>query len=486
MPGFVRSVDVATIVSCRVDGRLPIWRIVSLVSRLMGTIARAFGRSQGVETLRCCSLIASIRSSALHALTVLLIAASAIGGMPRPLASAVAAELPARPLASTASAVEPDASSSVSSVTVLAQAEPPAVQAVSAAENTESASAIEPTSFWAKTKRETAIWSGWDSNAKEFAKVAPDLTVQVLEFRGPRAYVYFPGDSKGHKAGEVWIDRADLSDVAWPRWARTRRATVLRGGPEPGSEELLPLQRGNYLETTGEVRGRWAQAFFLIDRQPGEWAVGWVDGLDLILPRGEQAEISNYMLTRTALLTSAPEVWLKVPYRTQLDGSTYAEANCGPTSVAMALEAIGKRDTLESLRASALQLQETNGCDDCGTFIQHLASVAEMRGAATFGLRDDPESFHRWSLDEIRQQLRQERVVIPQVKFRLLPGRAKSQYWGDHYIVIVGLAGKNFIYNDPVDSDGRGYGRLISAEALEQAMAGATGQFARAAFAVGR
>jgi hypothetical protein len=52
--------------------------------------------------------------------------------------------------------------------------------------------------------------------------------------------------------------------------------------------------------------------------------------------------------------------------------------------------------------------------------------------------------------------------------------------------VIVGLAGKNFIYNDPVDSDGRGYGRLISAEALEQAMASATGQFARAAFAVGR
>ena len=49
-----------------------------------------------------------------------------------------------------------------------------------------------------------------------------------------------------------------------------------------------------------------------------------------------------------------------------------------------------------------------------------------------------------------------------------------------------GLAGNNFIYNDPVDSDGRGYGRVISAETLEQAMAGATGQYARAAFAVGR
>jgi hypothetical protein len=356
----------------------------------------------------------------------------------------------------------------------------------SAAENAEAAPAIEPTAFWAKTARETAIWSGWDGNAKEFAKIAQDLMVQVMEFRGPRALVYFSGDNKGHKPGEVWIDRADLTDQAWPRWARARRPTVLRSSPDLGSVELLLLQRGNYIETTGEVQGRWAQAFFLIDRRPGEWAVGWVDGIDLMLPRGDQAEMTTYMLTRTSLLTGAPEIWLNVPYRTQLDGSSYADANCGPTSVAMALDAIGKRDTLESLRTSALQFQDLNACDDCGTYIQHLAGVAEARGATTFGLRDTPETFHRWTLDEIRQQLRQDRVVIPQVKFRLLPGRTKSPYGGDHYIVIVGVSGNNFIYNDPVDSDGRGYGRLISADVLTAAMDGATGEFARSAFAVGK
>jgi hypothetical protein len=211
-----------------------------------------------------------------------------------------------------------------------------------------------------------------------------------------------------------------------------------------------------------------------------------VDGLDLMLPRGDQTEMSSYMLTRSTLLTSSPDVWLRVPYRSQLDGSTYADANCGPTSLGMALDAIGKRDTPESLRTAVLQFQDMNRCDDCGTFIQHLAKVAEMRGAATFGLRDAPEQFHRWSLDEIRQQIRQQRVVIPQVKFRLLPGRARSPFGGDHYIVLVGLAGNNFIYNDPVDSDGRGYGRLITADQLEQAMSGATGEFARAAFAVGQ
>ena len=423
------------------DAIPPHWRIVSLVSRPMGSTARASGRRLGVEALRS-SLVVSIRSGALCALALLL-AVTTVTGQPATVAVA--------------------------------------------AESAETAAAIEPTAFWAKTKKETAIWSGWDKNAVEFAKIAPDLTVQVFEYRGPRALVYFSGDSKGHKPGEVWIDRADLTDMPWPRWARAKRLTALRSFPEAESETMLQLTRGSYVETTGETLGRWAQAFYLTDRTPGEWAVGWVDGLDLVLPRGEQTEISSYMLTRTALLTASPELWLTVPYRTQLDGSSYAEANCGPASVAMALEAIGKRDTLANLRTSALKLQDLNGnCDDCGTFIQHLANVAEMRGASTYKLRDDPQTFHRWTLDEVREQLRLQRVVIPQVKFRLLPGRSKSSYWGDHYIVIVGLAGNSFIYNDPIDTDGRGYGRVISAEALEAAMAGAHGEFSRSAFAVGR
>lgn len=346
--------------------------------------------------------------------------------------------------------------------------------------------AVEPASPWATTSRETGIWSGWDGNAKEFAKTPSGVVVQVIELRGPRAYVYFPGDSKGHKPGEVWIDRADLTAAPWPRWTRARRPTVLREGPSADAAEILPLARGNYVETIGETQGRWARVFYLTDRQPGEWVVGWVDGLDLAMPRGDQTEISTYMLTRVALLTSTPEVWLPVPYRSQLDGAPYADANCGPASIGMALDAVGKRESLESLRASALQLQDLKACDDCGTFIQHLAGVAEARGARTFGLRDAPDAFHRWTADEIREQLRLERVVIPQVKFRALPGRSRSNYWGDHYIVIVGVAGNSFIYHDPVDSDGRGYGRLISAAQLEAAMDAATGEFARAAFAVGK
>jgi hypothetical protein len=425
-------------------------------------------------------MTASLQSFAFYAVTAALAAVFVLAGVPRPLASAVAAELQPRPRqALTSSDAKPG--TVLPATTSPSVTTPPAAPAESAA----SAPAIEPTSAWAKTAKETAIWSGWDNKAQEFGKIAPNIPVQVIEIRGTRAYVYFPGDGKGHKAGEVWIDKADIQEVPWPRWARARRATLLRATPDLGADSVAELTRGNYVEI-GETQGRWAKAFYLTDRQPGEWAMGWVDGLDLMLPRGDQVEMSSYVMTRTALQKATPDVWLPVPYRSQLDGSTYAEANCGPTSVAMALGALGKVETLDNLRSAALKLQDINGCDDCGTYIQHLAMVAEARGAKTYGLRDNPDSFHQWTLDEVRQQIRQERVVIPQVKFRNLPGRTKSPYGGDHYIVLVGIEGSSFIYNDPIDSDGRGYGRLITAEQLEAAMTNAHDEFSRAAFAVGK
>jgi len=146
---------------------------------------------------------------------------------------------------------------------------PPLRASVASAQSIETAPAIEPTSAWAKTNRETSIWSGWDAKAVDFGKIPKDITVQQIEIRGTRAYVYFPGDGKGHKAGEVWIDRADLIDSPWPRWARARRPTSLRTEPDLAADEVLPMVRGNYVETTGETRGRWAQAFYLIDRAPG-------------------------------------------------------------------------------------------------------------------------------------------------------------------------------------------------------------------------
>src|SRR5690349_20443855 len=139
----VRSVKEPSHYRAEFDVRLPTWRIVSLVSRPMGSTARAFGRRQGVETLRYSSLIASLRTSGLYLLTALLVAAFSLGSIERPLASAIAAERPASASAQALASGETASASSTSSTAMtLPQPDPATVKAVAAAENAETATSI--------------------------------------------------------------------------------------------------------------------------------------------------------------------------------------------------------------------------------------------------------------------------------------------------------------------------------------------------------
>jgi hypothetical protein len=341
----------------------------------------------------------------------------------------------------------------------------------------------EPASPWLKTLRETALWSGSDEQAKDFVKIPADTTVRVVEVAGKRTFVYFGGDGKTIRPGEVWIDSADLKPAAWPRWIRSLRPTSLRMGDAPNAE-TIPLPRGTWVETFGETSGHRARAFYLGDGRAIGQVEGWIDAADFGLTPTPQERLAVVGLDRATLARSTPEIWLKVPYRSQLDGSRSAEANCGPTTVGMVLEAFGQTLPSGALREAVLDLQGMPGCDDCGVFIEHLASVIESRGLPVWGLRAGDGDYRPWTIEDVRARLKAGQVVIPQVKFRLLPGRGSSQYWGDHYVVITGMIGDRFIYNDPVDSDGSGYGRVISAEALDKAMASSNEP--RAAFASGR
>src|SRR3712207_2059366 len=102
-----------------VDRPPPAWRIVSFSSQPMGSTARVRRSQHGYETLRG-SLIASVRSRTIGAGVALLSVAFAAVAMPLLPSPALTAEI------------------------------------------ADSAPALEPTSFWARTERETAIWSGWD------------------------------------------------------------------------------------------------------------------------------------------------------------------------------------------------------------------------------------------------------------------------------------------------------------------------------------
>jgi hypothetical protein len=109
-----------------------------------------------------------------------------------------------------------------------------------------------------------------------------------------------------------------------------------------------------------------------------------------------------------------------------------------------------------------------------GTALQYVAQVAEDYGLSAFGLYDDVDAgiFHQWSSDEIAAQLGNGRLVIPLVRFGLLPGHeATGVRWG-HYILLFAVQDDGFLYQDPAFrpiEDGRA--RWISRAQLEEAMA---------------
>jgi hypothetical protein len=324
---------------------------------------------------------------------------------------------------------------------------------------------------WLRLSRESALWSGPEAGI-EFTKAPQATTVRVLERSGSRFRVFYSGDEEIKRPGEAWIDSVDTLEANWPKFVRTRSSTVLRTDPSETAPVALAVPGRTYLEVL-ETSGRdWAHVYLAARHDNGEPLDAWIDGEDVYATPRDPSEYVEFALTHELTRNRTPDVWLRVPYRTQLDGSSYEAANCGPTVLWMALQR--KVATVPApgiLRNETLSWQDIDECDDCGVYIEHLAFVAEEHGIRTIGpFENDEGAFHRWTADEIRSQLRQGNVVIPQVMFRYLSGRERSDYWGDHYIVITGFAGDRFIYHDPVDTRGPGSSRTISTERLMKAM----------------
>ena len=166
-----------------------------------------------------------------------------------------------------------------------------------------------------------------------------------------------------------------------------------------------------------------------------------------------------------------PVFRLDVPFRTQKDGSRWQVSNCGPATLGMVLDAFGAAgQATDDLRLLAHTYQGTVG-SRTGTALQHIAQVAEDFGVPTVGLYEPDGRFHSWSLDEIREQLRLGRPVMPLVRFNQLPDRLDSPLRWGHYILLTGLAEGGFFYSDSLQTDPAvGAGRLISDEQLERAI----------------
>lgn len=332
--------------------------------------------------------------------------------------------------------------------------------------------------LWGQNSEPATLWGGADMDAEEFTTVPPGAYFRILGAAETRYRVYYGGDRARRQPGEAWVDKGVLSPAGWPQFVRVGENTILRAGPHAGARDAGALPRGTYVEVLG-VQDGWTRVLYLGDGRDAGPLTGWLPSTMLLPTDVEPARIARFLATAD-LLRQRPEVWLKVPYLSQLDGSPWAAANCGPTSVAMLLAAHGLTASPAEVRRQVMALQGTPNCQDCGSFIEALAGAAETYGLRALDLQAPDGKLRRWRLEDLRAALRANHPVIPQVKFRLLPGREDALYRGDHYIVLTGIVGDAFLYNDPID-DGPGYGRVISGEQLLRAM-GAS-DFPYAAFA---
>lgn len=151
----------------------------------------------------------------------------------------------------------------------------------------------------------------------------------------------------------------------------------------------------------------------------------------------------------TATATPVPNNYIWIPWRSQFDGSAYASSNCGPASLGMAMSYYGEWWSTAGIRKSTNERSGVVGLDD-GTDWPSLAYAAEKRGFTVVGLYDSAGNYRKWTIADLVKETDQERPVILLVRFRALPGHAGSSYYGDHYIVFLGLmADGRVVYHDP-------------------------------------
>lgn len=162
---------------------------------------------------------------------------------------------------------------------------------------------------------------------------------------------------------------------------------------------------------------------------------------------------------------------LAVPFRTQKDGSRWQGSNCGPAILGMVLDGFGQQgQSTDDLRFRSHTYQGTVGMRT-GTALDHIAHVAEDFGMQTHGLYGAGGQWRSWTADDIREQLRLGRPVMPLVRLYLLPGYESSlPRWG-HYVLITGMTDEGFFYSDPLQVDVlNGTGGYMSATQLLAAM----------------
>ncbi len=204
------------------------------------------------------------------------------------------------------------------------------------------------------------------------------------------------------------------------------------------------------------------------------------------LPQPVAAPLAQLVLAPPVPAMPPPQpAIIAAPYLSQLDGTIWGPSNCGPTSLAMALGALGVNADQMWLRHLA-DVQMGIADPDGGTTWESLAYAARINGVSSRGLYGEGKSYHTWSTDDLKGELSQGHPVLLLVRYWNLPGHGDSSYPGDHYIVALGFdESGNLVFNDPA-TYGDGAGVTMSPDQLTRAWSATWVGFVRTAMALSK
>ena len=103
--------------------------------------------------------------------------------------------------------------------------------------------------------------------------------------------------------------------------------------------------------------------------------------------------------------------------------------------------------------------------------LDQLAVAAQASGLTPVDLRLGDGSYRNWTEDDLTWHLREGHPVVVPVATHLLPGHAGAAEDTAQVVVLTGLAGSDFVYNDPDFASTIGYDLLITRDELAQAWA---------------
>lgn len=161
--------------------------------------------------------------------------------------------------------------------------------------------------------------------------------------------------------------------------------------------------------------------------------------------------------------------YLQVPYRSQFDGSTYADSNCGPATLGMLMAYDGEWWSSNGIRRD-VNRHTGVWSDEGGSSWESLVYAAQKRGFTVLGLYGG-KGYRRWSIDDLLTEVRSGRPPMLLVRYWRLPGHEYSSWWGDHYIIFLGLtADGRVVYHDSAfEGDSIGAYRTMSQDQLKRA-----------------